>query len=453
MYEMMQSQDSGYILIVDDSPMNLELLREFLTSAGFAVATANSGEDAIAKATTHPPMLILLDVVMSGIDGFETCRQLKAKPAVNPIPVIFMTSLADPENRIKGLKAGAVDYIIKPFQQEEMVARVNVHLKLQRLTRTLAEQNLRLKQWNQELENRVEERTAELSQSLTQLQQTQVQLVQSEKMSALGQLVAGVAHEINNPVGSIGANLEHVETYTQDLSSIVQLYQQYYPNPCADIQAELEAADMDFLLEDLPKVFKSMTLAAERLRNISASLRTFSRSKTTSKVPTDLHDGLDSTLLILKHRLKGHDTGTVIEIIKEYGNLPLVECYPSQLNQVFMNLLANAIDALEEEEQHKENAGPSLFSLFSVPQIRIKTEPLEPDWVAIRIADNGPGLAKAAQERLFEPMFTTKPPGKGTGLGLSISHQIIAEHHGGRLQCRSESGKGTEFAIELPVRQ
>ena len=448
----MQSQESGHILIVDDSRTNVAVLHEFLTSAGFAVETAADGLSAIAQIEQKLPTLVLLDVIMPGIDGFETCQRLKSNPTTSPVPVIFMTSLSDTENRLKGLRSGAVDYIIKPFQREEMLARVNIHLQLQRLTQTLAEQNIHLKQWNEKLEQRVEERTAKLSQSLQQLQQAQVQLVQNEKMSALGQLVAGVAHEINNPVGSLSANLEHVETYAQDLSSMVQLYQKHYPQPDPEILEEQEAVDLGFVLGDLPKIFKSMKLASERLRNISGSLRTFSRSETASKVPADIHSNLDSTLLILKHRLKANGDRPVIEIIKKYGDLPLVDCYPGQLNQVFMNLLANAIDALEEENESEVDSGPSLFSLFSVPQIRICTELVEPDWIAIRIADNGPGLTKDATQRLFEPMFTTKPPGKGTGLGLSISHQIITEHHGGRLQCQSVQGQGTEFAIEIPVR-
>ncbi|NEP12216.1 MAG: response regulator [Symploca sp. SIO2C1] len=503
---MTQSTESKIILIVDDTPTNLEVLSESLSTAGFEVAVAIDGESAIEQTEYNPPELILLDVMMPGIDGFETCRRLKENPLTQGIPVIFMTALSDTVDKVKGLSLGAVDYITKPFQKEEVLARVTVHLKLRNLSKTLEKKNVLLQQLAQDLEQRVAQRTAALSQSLQELRQSQVKLVQSEKMSTLGELVAGVAHEINNPVSFISGNLTHAEIYFRDLSRILQLYQQYYPNPCPEIREELEVVEPDFLLEDLPKVLQSMKVGTERLSNISLALRNFSRSDLVEKIPIDLHEGLDSTLLILKHRFQAKKKFAAIEVIRDYGELPLVKCYPGRLNQVFMNILANAIDALElgtgnGKLETKQASVPTVLAIavaqrqlrtvpedannglsqqrssvqyggdlhssetnqtnnkqviannqFSIPTIRIHTEVLDSNSVVIRIIDNGPGLTESVKQQLFEPMFTTKPPGKGTGLGLSIARQIVEEYHKGRLSCISAPGEGTEFAIEIPIK-
>jgi PAS domain S-box-containing protein len=298
-------------------------------------------------------------------------------------------------------------------------------------------------------EARSREQATQLQKTLRELQQTQAQLIQTEKISSLGQLVAGVAHEINNPINFIYGNTSHASQYAQDLLNLLNLYLQHYPSPAPEIQEEIEAIDLDFLAEDLPKLLSSMMLGAERIRDLVVSLRTFSRLDEAQMKQVDIHEGIDSTLLILQHRLKAKPERPGIEVIKEYGNLPQVECYPGQLNQVFMNILANAIDALEEysrlpllseNRQHRST-------------IRIRTEKLNEDWIAIRIADSGSGIPEQVQQRLFDPFFTTKPVGKGTGLGLSISYQIVVEKHRGRLKCISALGEGTEFVIEIPLRQ
>ena len=464
---MTHSSELGFILIVDDTPENLEVLSDALSSAGFEIAVATDGESAIEQVAYELPDLILLDVLLPGIDGFETCRQLKENASTHDIPVIFMTALSDSEEKVKGLSLGAVDYITKPFQQEEVLARVKLHLRLRSLTKTLAEQNVLLKQeieartaaeaelhkLNSELEKRVMERTAELSKALDELQQTQVQLIQREKLASLGQLIAGVAHEISNPVSFIFSNYTPTKEYISDIIKILRLYQKYFPTPPAEIQEESEAVDLEFLLEDLPKIIDSMKVGAQSLFNISMSLRNFSRLDTLSLVPVNIHEGLDSTLLILQHRLKASGDRPAIEVIKEYDSLPLVECYPGQLNQVFINILANAIDALEEEIDVclVGEEGTSHEAASVTPTIWIRTEVHEGDFVVIRIVDNGSGITPEVQQRLFEPMFTTKPVGKGTGLGLSISRQIIQEKHRGRLLCISSPGQGTEFVIEIPI--
>ncbi len=284
----------------------------------------------------------------------------------------------------------------------------------------------------------------QLEQTLGELKQTQSQLVQSEKMSSLGQLVAGVAHEINNPVNFIYGNLAHASTYTEDLINLLKLYQEEYPQTTDEIREEIDAIDLDFLVGDLPKIMSSMKVGSERIRGIVQSLRTFSRLDEAEMKEVDIHEGIESTLLILQHRLKSKQDHKTIELIQNYATLPKVICYAGQLNQVFMNLLANAIDALSEGVAK---------GLVSTPTISIATEILENNWIAIRIADNGIGMDSNIQQRLFDPFFTTKPVGVGTGLGLSISYQVVVDRHGGKLYCTSEVGKGTEFVIEIPAFQ
>lgn len=426
------------ILIVDDNPNNLGVLYSLLDEAAFEVWVAQDGESAVDKVEYAQPDLILLDIMMPGIDGFETCKQLKDNISTKNIPIIFMSALSESVDQVKGLSLGAVDYITKPFQQDEVLARIKLHLKMSSLTKTIERQN-------QELEKRVQERTAELSHALFDLQQAQIQLIQSEKLSSLGQLVAGVAHEINNPVSFILGNLVHASEYLDDLLEHLQIYQESYPNPLSKITEHAEEIELDYLVEDLPQLINSMKVGIDRIGNMSISLRNFSRTDALTKVDIDVHEGLDSTLLILRHRLKAKGNRPEIQVIKEYSNLPSVPCFPGQLNQVFMNLIANAIDALEEETPH------SLSATGKTPTIKICTTLTEHQTVQIRIIDNGPGMSADVKEKLYEAFFTTKPASRGTGLGLSISYQIIVEKHGGSLTCTSELGQGSEFIVEIPL--
>ncbi|MGH1396363.1 MAG: hybrid sensor histidine kinase/response regulator [Trichormus sp.] len=402
----MSNYNNNSILIVDDIPANIKILFVILNQAGFKVSVAKNGKSALKKAEETLPHLILLDVIMPDMDGFETCRQLKENPKTKNIPVIFMTARSDLVDKVKGLKIGAVDYITKPIEYEEVLARINVHLELRR---------------------------------------TQLKLAQEEKMSALGQLISGIAHEINNPVNFISGNLIHAQHYIADLLKLLILYEKHTQDLDPEIQNFAERIDIEFIKQDLPQLLSSMRMGTERVEKIVRSLRLLSRLDHTEFQLFNIHEGIDSTLIILNHRLKGISNRPEINIVKNYGKLPLVECYPGQLNQVFMNLLVNAIDAIEE----------SLDSEISeLPTIEIFTALTEDQKsVFITITDNGIGISEEIQQRMFDQFFTTKPLGKGTGFGLAIAHEIIVENHQGTLEVKSSHGKGAQFLITIPIQQ
>jgi signal transduction histidine kinase len=357
--------------------------------------------------------------------------------------------IAQPLRRLsqssEAMAAGALDQTVALSNVREL----NVLARsFNRMTQQLRSSFIQLAQTNEQLEERVEARTADLQETLQTLQRTQSQMIQAEKMSSLGQLVAGVAHEINNPVNFIHGNMVHVNEYTQNLLALVQLYQTEFPNATPALRDKMDEIDLEFLHEDVLKLLTSMQVGTDRIREIVTSLRNFSRLDEAQVKEVDIHEGLESTLLILQHRFKATASCPMTTLIRAYGNLPLVECHPGPLNQVFMNLLVNALDALEES-----NLNRTYQAIKAQPnQITIRTAVIDAEWVEIAIADNGPGMSEAVRQQLFVPFFTTKPVGKGTGMGLSISYQIITEKHGGKFDCFSTVGKGTEFVLQIPVR-
>ncbi|HEY9632736.1 MAG TPA: response regulator [Coleofasciculaceae cyanobacterium] len=444
------------ILIVDDTPDNLILLSALLESQGYQVKRALSGKLALQGIQVTKPDLVLLDVNMPDMNGYEVCQKLKSISETREIPVIFISALNSVLDKVKAFDVGGVDYITKPFQCEEVFARVRNQLTLRELQRQLNEQNTRLHEeicFRQKSEAREREKAQELELILEELKRTQAQLIQSEKMSSIGQMVVNIASEINNPTSFIYGNLPLARQYFQDLTSLIELYKQTYPYATPEIQYLTSEIDLNFLIEDWKKLIDSMQVGAERIQEIVLSflsLRNFSQLDELELKPVNLNENINNILLSSQHRLNAEGARSSIEVIKDYGQLPLVTCYASPLNQVFMNLLNNAIDALESQPS------PRIITISTSVVSSSEQETTDngqrtTDFVVIRVADNGPGMSEEVLHKIFDPFFTTKPVGSGAGLGLSISYQIVVNRHGGQLRCHSTPGQGTEFVIELPI--
>ncbi|MGF1673211.1 MAG: ATP-binding protein [Rivularia sp. (in: cyanobacteria)] len=409
------------LLFVDDEPDLQELIcqkfRKQIRQAEYQIYFASNGIEALKIISSYPDLdLVITDINMPGMDGLTLLTKIKElKPDFKTIVI----SGGGMENMRKAMNAGAFDLLIKPINLQELEKIVKKSLEF----------------------------VQHIKDNQQKLQQVQEQLIQNEKMSSLGQLIAEVAHEINNPLGHISTNLIYATEYIKDIFEVFKLYQEQFPYPGNKIADKMEEIDLDYLMEDLPKLLLSMQHGTERIRDISDSLTNFARGDTTNKIAFDIHQSIDNTLLILKHRLKANKYRPAIEVCQNYGNLPLFVGYPGKISQVLMNLLSNAIDALEETNQNRS------FSQIQVNPncITIKTHLSEDSkWIIIRISDNGIGITTENIAKIFDNLFTTKSIGKGTGLGLSISHQIITEKHGGKIRCESILGKATEFIIELP---
>ncbi len=431
------SPSTWKILVVDDDASvhqatKLALKNLEFEGKGIEFIYAYSGAE--AKKVLHSDRnvaLVLLDVVMETHDaGLEVVRYIREDLRNRKVQIILRTGQPGeaPEESV------IINYEINDY-------KLKIDLTRQKLVTTTiaalrAYQNLVT----------IERQTEELTSAMQLVQETQLQLVQNEKMAMLGNWVAGVAHEINNPVGFISGNVSAAQEYLQDLLTAISLYREHSNLP-DEIVEKLEYLDLEFVTEDFPKLIASMEEGCDIIRNLSTSLRTFSRTDTANKTEFNLHDGIDSTLLILKYRLKANEYRPAIEIIKEYGNIPPVKCYVGQVNQVFMNILANGIDALDES-----NGGKTFKEIEKEPnRITIGTELSEDNkQVIVRIADNGIGMAEEVKARVFEQGFTTKGVGKGTGLGMAIAYQIVTEKHGGQITCNSKVGQGTIFTIVIP---
>ncbi|MDJ0695611.1 ATP-binding protein [Mastigocoleus sp. MO_188.B34] len=438
-YVQITDKDTWKIMIVDDEPAVHQATQLVLQDFTFenkpvTLISAYSGKEAIELLNQHPQTaFVLLDVVMESNDaGLKVVKYIRERLENKLVRIILRTGQPGeaPEESI------IIDYDINDY-------KLKVELDHHRLI-TTAITALRAYRYVHSLE----ERTLELTKTLQELKRTQIQILQSEKMATLGNLVAGVAHEVNNPLGFIKGSIRNIEEYIEDLFSHIECYQKIYPNPEEKISKNAKDIDLEYLNEDLPKLLFSMKIATERIEDISTSLRTFCRSDTSEKINCNIHKGIDSTILILKYRLKANNIRPTIEVVKEYGNLPHIECFLGQLNQVFMNIIANAIDVFDIV-----SANQTLPEFKAKAyKIVIKTEVFTDNTtVIIRIKDNGPGIPEEIKSHIFDNLFTTKSVGQGTGLGLAIARQIVEENHGGRLSFNSTLGEGTEFLIELPI--
>jgi two-component system, NtrC family, sensor kinase len=556
-----KTENKGNILIVDDLPENLQLLSDALLKLEYTVRSVTSGRMALKTVQVKRPDVILLDVKMPEMDGYQLCRILKQDESFSSIPVIFISALDDVFDKLTAFNSGGIDYITKPFQIEEVVARLENQLTIQRQQRLLEQEVTKRRETEEVLyqsrallasvlnssldgvgameavrdpttgniqdfrclvvnpviarafgnrredaigklvlkkllsrldpelfdrfvnivetgetlqqdfyykveqsswfnfvavklgdgfsitirditaqkqaEFQLQQQAENLELTLCELKRTQAQLIQSEKISSIGNLVAGVAHEINNPVNFIQGNLRPANEYFQDLLNLVKLYQEHFPDPPTQIKAKIEDINLDFLKEDLLKLLNSMQIGTDRIREIVLSLRNFSRHDEAEFKRVDIHQGIDSTLMILQNRLKATLKHPEIVVIKDYAQLPMIECYSGQLNQVFLNLLNNAIDSVSTQYVGEQG------------EVKIQTQLLNNNRISIKISDNGLGIPQKIKSQLFDPFFTTKPVGQGTGLGLFICHQIVVNKHGGNLYCHSTLGRGAEFVVEI----
>lgn len=416
------------ILVIDDDTTTRLFLRKDLQNEGYEVFTAVDGEEGISKAFELQPAVIICDWMMPKKDGIEVCRSVKSNPQLGTSCFILLTARESIQHRVQGLDAGADEFIIKPVDTAELHARVRAGLRQYQLKRLMRISN------------------EQLQQTIAELKQTQTRLIQNAKLTGLGQMVAGVAHEMNNPVTFIEGNLYYTQDHLQDLFDLLFLYQKCYPEPLVEIKEKIESIDLPFLMKDLPNLITSMQQGTNRLRQIVLSLRNFARLDEAELKWVNIHEGLDNSLLLIQHRLTLAEAGLEIKIEKNYGDLPVVECYPSLLNQVFFNVLTNAIDFIEMGLKYKPISA-------SPPQIVITTHLTSRNTVEIVIEDNGLGMTEEVCYRACDPFFTTKPVGKGMGMGLATSYHTIVEYHHGQLICRSQLYEGTSIMLEIPIQQ
>jgi signal transduction histidine kinase len=407
------------VLIVDDQLTNIEVLGAAL-ARDYEISFATSGAEGMELAMRYPPDLILLDVMMPGMDGFEACRLIRANPQLRDIPVIFISALEDVADKVNAFQSGGSDYVTKPFQTEEVLARVSTHVALYRAQRNLHER-----------EEALRRNLVELEAAHAKLKEMSSQILQSEKLASIGQLAAGVAHEINNPIGFVNSNLGTLKIYVEKMLIALSAYEKSEEEMSGETRESLIALkkkiNLDYIREDIASLLAESMDGMQRVKRIVQDLKDFSHVDETGMQLANLEQGLDSTLNVVWNELKYK-----AEVVKEYAGIPDVLCIPAQLNQVFMNLLINAGQAIEENGK-----------------ITIRTGQ-DGDTVWVEVEDTGKGVKPEHLNRIFDPFFTTKPVGKGTGLGLSISFGIV-QKHGGRIEVKSEEGHGAVFRVVLPL--
>ncbi len=415
-------ESKGIILVVDDTPANLQLLESILQEKGYTVRAAISGQMALKAVRHQTPDIILLDINMPEMNGFEVCRVLKSDPALADIPVIFVSAAVDTADKLHAFEEGGVDYVTKPFQPLEVLARVTTHLSLSRVRKELADKN------------------QELEQAMCDLKLAQTQLVQSEKMAALGLLTAGIAHELNNPLNFVAASVQALKKIVTPLDELMNLCQSQPQANAAETVELMDAWNRQHkpveLQQTMNELVNNACYGVARAAEIVSSLRIFSRLDEAEQKSANLHECLDAALLLLHSRYSDK-----IRIERKYGELPPWLCQPGKLNQVFMNLLSNAVDAIFAKPETGKD---------EIIRISTRTEERSGRYYAvIEIADSGIGMTEEVKQRLFQPFFTTKDVGKGVGLGLAISHGIVHDH-GGTIEVESEAGHGSLFRVLLP---
>ncbi|MBD2666862.1 two-component hybrid sensor and regulator [Richelia sinica FACHB-800] len=416
------------ILIVDDKLENIRFLSDFLSQQNYQIRKAINGQAALTAIEAIPPDLVLLDINMPILGGYEVCEALKKDPKTNSIPIIFLSAGNEVVDKVKAFQVGGVDYITKPFYLEEVLVRIQTHLKIKQLQKEL------------------ESRNNQLEKTLLTLQNTQAELVQKEKLVNSSRIVAGISHEINNPLSFIVGNINPASEYSQHLIKLIQNYQQAFPDATPEIKNIIKDIDLDFVITDFTRIMKSMHRGAERIHSVIQALHIFSRLDKSGINNFDIHENIDSVLKIINHQLILKAGDHQISIIKEYTDIPNLIGYPNLFNQVLVNIFQNAIDALEMK------LNTNVDSSFK-PTICISTYVNDYHQVCISIKDNGIGILEENQAHIFEPFFTTKVVGKGAGLGLFTSHQVITDLHKGSLIYKNCPEGGAEFIITVPIRK